>query len=278
MDQLGRGGRDTLTRMSNRPIKIALQLEPQHSDYRTMRDTLLLAEEIGVDIVFNWDHFFPLNGDPDGPHFECWTILAAWAETTSRVQLGPLVSCNGYRNPDLLADMARTVDHISGGRLILGIGSGWAERDFTSYGYEFPSAGVRIAELAAALPRVRRRLALLSPAPVRRIPLLIGGDGERKTLRLVAEHADIWHTFAAPDGLTRKVELIRGYCGDIGRDADEIEIAVGVYGVSSQVGPPEELGPRLRRLGASTFTVGVGGPDYDLGVLKSWIAWRDAQG
>ena len=257
-------------------IKIALQLQPQHASYGQMRDTLLAAEDAGADIVFNWDHFFPLDGDLDGRHYECWTMLAAWAEASSRVQLGPLVSCIGYRNPDLLADMARTVDQISGGRLILGLGSGWAERDFVEYGYPFPSAGARIAAFREALPRVERRLAALNPPTVRRVPILIGGEGEQKTLRLVARHADIWHGFATPDGIARKVALIRRYCTEIGRDPHEIQISTGVLGGPSHVGPPEELGPRLRELGVSIFTVGVSGPDYDLGALRSWIAWRDA--
>ncbi|SFQ34742.1 probable F420-dependent oxidoreductase, MSMEG_2906 family [Amycolatopsis arida] len=260
-----------MTTATNRPVRIGLQLQPQHAEYADIRRAAAEAEELGVDILFNWDHFYPLFGDSDGKHFECWTMLAAWAEATSRAQIGALVTCNSYRNPDLLADMARTVDHISGGRLILGIGAGWFEKDYVNYGYEFGSAGTRIADLAEALPRIERRFAKLNPPPTRKIPVLIGGGGEKKTLRLVAQHADIWHGFGDPELAERKVRILDQHCADVGRDPAEIERSVGVQG------SPEKLGAPLRGLGISLFTVEANGPDYDLGRLREWLAWRDDQ-
>ncbi len=250
-------------------VRIGLQLQPQHAEYADMRRTAVEAENLGADMVFNWDHFYPLSGDPDGKHFECWTMLGAWAETLSRAEIGALVTCNSYRNPDLLADMARTVDHISGGRLILGIGAGWFEKDYVEYGYEFGTAGSRLADLARSLPRIRRRLDTLNPPPTRRIPILIGGGGEKKTLRLTAEHADIWHGFGDVDTAARKVEILDRHCADVGRDPADIERSVGVSG------SPAESGDQLLDLGITTFTVSAGGPDYDLATLREWLAWRD---
>jgi probable F420-dependent oxidoreductase len=241
-------------------------------DYATIRRTAAEAEELGVDVLFNWDHFYPLTGAPDGLHFECWTMLAAWAEATSRVEIGALVSCNSYRNPELLADMARTVDHISDGRLILGIGSGWFERDYVEYGYDFGTAGGRLDDLAAALPRIEARFGKLNPPPTRKIPVLIGGGGEKKTLKLVAQHADIWHSFGDAATIEHKLGVLRGHCETVGRDFAEIEVSAG-----TPKGEPAAAAAEYREKGVSLFTIGVGGPQPDLGPLRQWLAWRDEQ-
>jgi len=254
------------------PIRIGVQIQPQQADYAEIREAVARAEDAGVDVIFNWDHFFPLYGDPDGKHFECWTMLGAWAEQTSRVEIGALVTCNSYRNPELLADMARTVDHISGGRLILGIGAGWFQRDYDEFGYDFGTAGSRIAGLGEALPRIKARWATSNPAPTRDIPILIGGGGEKKTLRLVAEHADQWHSFADLEVLERKSGILAEHCAAVGRDPGRIERSVGVEGT------PAEQGDALVAAGATLFTIGIGGPDYDLDLVKQWVAWRDARG
>jgi len=262
-----------------KPIRVAVQLHPQHGTYDAMRRAVTRVEEIGADLLYTWDHFFPLYGEREGAHFECWSLLAAWAEQTSRVELGPLVSCNSYRNPQLLADMARTVDHISGGRLVFGIGSGWFRRDYDEYGYEFGTHGTRGRALAKALPIIERRLALLNPAPTGRLPILIAGTGERITLRLVAQHADAWHAGFPdkPAELAPKVAVLERWCAQVDREPSEIERAVGVEPDDLERFVTEDADAYVA-LGFTQFTLGVNGPRWEVGsAVERWLSWRDEQ-
>ena len=259
-----------------RPIRIAAQLHPQHGAYRDLRDAALRSEDLGYDILYTWDHFYPLYGDRDGEHYECWSLLAAWAEATSRIEIGPLVACNSYRNPELLADIARTVDHVSDGRVVLGIGAGWARRDYEEYGYAFGTVGDRLGALEDAIPRIERRLAALNPPPVRRMPLLIAGRGARRTLRLVARHADAWHaTFPErPDELDATVAALRHWCAVEGRDPADIEWSVGVEPDDLDRFFAEDADTYLA-MGFTQFTLGFEGPRWDVAGGQPALAWRD---
>jgi probable F420-dependent oxidoreductase len=257
-------------------LRIGVQIHPQHGTMASLKRVALEAEDIGADVVYNWDHFFPLYGEADGAHFECWTMLAAWAAITSRIEFGALVTCNSYRNPNLLADMARTVDHISDGRLIFGIGSGWFQRDYDEYGYPFGTAGTRLDALGEALPIITDRWTKLNPEPVRHIPVLVAGTGMKKTLPLVARYADLWHAKfpAEPAEIAPVVARLIECCEKEGRDPQSIEWGLGVE--------PEALDGDLNdadkyvEMGFRQFTLGINGPDYDLTKVRDWLAWRDA--
>jgi probable F420-dependent oxidoreductase len=235
-----------------------------------MRDAWLRAEDIGADTIFAWDHFFPLFGERDGKHFECLTLLAAMAEATERVEFGALVICNAYRNPNLVADMTRTIDHISGGRHFLGIGSGWFQRDFDEYGYEFGTAGSRLRALDAALPVIKERWSRLNPPPTRRIPILIGGGGEKVTLRITAEYADVWHGMGDLETMRHKCAVLDDWCAKVGRDPKEIERSTFVHDHLDELDDYADAG-------VTHLVVGAGGPDFDLEPLRKLVAWRDAR-
>ncbi|MGV9883856.1 LLM class F420-dependent oxidoreductase [Streptomyces sp. NPDC003006] len=255
---------------SSFPVRIGVQIQPQYCSYPEIRRAAAMFEDLGIDVLMNWDHFFPVYGPTDGEHYECWTMLGAWAEATSRVEIGPLVSCNSYRNPDLLADMARTVDHISDGRLILGIGAGWSEKDYAEYGYEFGTPKDRLDALGEGLERIDRRWRQLNPAPTRKIPVLIGGNGRRRTLRLAAQYADIWHGFGDAKELAYRHSVLDAWCAEIGRDPGEIERSTRVFRRS-----PEEVGQGLLDVGTRFIQLVAPAPKFDPAPVKDWLDFRD---
>lgn len=249
-------------------MKFGVQLHPQATTVNEMREAWRAADSIGVDSIFVWDHFYPLYGDPDAPHFEAYTLLAAMAADTKHAQIGALVTCYSYRNANLLADMSRTIDHISNGRFILGIGSGWFERDYNEYGYEFGTAPGRLRLLADGLPVIKERLAGLNPGPVNgRIPLMIGGSGEKVTLKLTAQHADMHNAFGPVDNFRHKMGVLDNWCAELGRNPRDIERTVAVR--------PEELADvnAYEDAGADHIIVMLGNP-YDMGAVEKVLASR----
>jgi probable F420-dependent oxidoreductase len=217
---------------SARPFKVGVTIHPQQCTIQQLRDAWRRADELGVDSIWFWDHFFPLYGNPNGNHFECWSLLAAAAVDTRAPQIGPMVTGIGYRNPDLIASIAATVDQLSGGRLVLGLGAGWFERDYDEYGYDFGEARDRVRTLREALPRIKRRISRLHPGPAGRMPILIAGGGEKVMLRLVAEHAQMWNTLGSVDDFERKSAVLDEWCARLSRDPREIERTANVGGLT----------------------------------------------
>jgi probable F420-dependent oxidoreductase len=254
-------------------MQVGVVVQPRCADYGQIRDAWVTAEGLGADSIFVWDHFLPPFDDPAAgvPNFECWALLAAMAEVTSQVRIGPLVTCVPFRNANLVADLARTVDHISRGRLVLGVGPGWFEHEFAEYGYEFKGPRERLADFETALGVISARLRRLSPPPLqRRMPLMIGSKGERVGLRLVAQHADIWH---APVELARLEPLSRvldEWCQKQGRDPAAIQRWTSL--------PTESVGKAddYRALGFTQLILDITGPHYEFGPLIELLAWRDS--
>ena len=252
-------------------IKVGVQLHPQHVSYETYAEAVKVTEALGVDSIWTWDHFYPLYGEGNDNHFEGWTMLTAIAMLTSRVEIGTLVTCNSYRNPALLTQMANTVDHISGGRLILGIGAGWFEKDYVEFGYDFGTVGSRLRDLGESLPIIKERMAKELPPPVRNpIPIMIGGGGEKVTLKLTALHADSWNGFGPPESWAHKNRVLDNWCDVVGRDRAAIERSVSLT-------REDDISDNLDAFAEAGCThfilMSEVPPVYDR--VKALVAWRD---
>ena len=229
-------------------VKLGLSVHPQETSWEAMIEVVRRADELGYDSLWTWDHLLGIGRGGRQSVFEAWTTVAAWAATTRRAMLGLLVCANTLRNPGLVAKSAVTVDHISGGRFVLGLGAAYRELEHQAHGIEFGSGfGERLTWLEESVDAVKKLLAgeTVTSAPGSRyrfaeashlpppargpgtIPVLIPGGGERKTLRILARFGDLWHVRGATDALSHKIELLRGYCDEAGRSLDEIEFITG---------------------------------------------------
>jgi len=230
--------------MTNEPIKFGANSWNQYSDWASLRESGIRADRLGFDSIWTWDHLYPIVGSHEGPMFEGWLTLAAWAERTERASIGLMVGANTFRNPALVAKMATTLDHISGGRAVLGIGGAWFETEHRAFGIEFGgSPGERLRWLDEAVRIMRGMLhderpsgeryyqadeVRNDPSPVQdRLPILVGGGGEKKTLRIVARYADACNLGGGFENVKRKDEILRRHCEEVGRDESEIERTVG---------------------------------------------------
>ena len=228
-------------------IKLGVLLWSQATDWPAFEKSARRVDELGYDSLWTWDHLYAIFGDPYQPIFEGWMSLAAWAKVTTRVKLGLLVGANTFRNPGLVAKLAATLDHLSDGRAVLGIGGAWFELEHTAHGIEFGSGfGQRLDWFDEAVGAMRTVLdggevtsdeggryqfdALRhQPLPIQpRLPIMIGGSGEKKTLRTVAKYADMWNAMGTVDTMRHKIDVLRQHCADVGRDPSEIEFTLGI--------------------------------------------------
>jgi alkanesulfonate monooxygenase SsuD/methylene tetrahydromethanopterin reductase-like flavin-dependent oxidoreductase (luciferase family) len=227
-------------------LKTGILLWSQAATWPEMLDAAKRVDRLGYDHIWTWDHIYAIFGDPYQPIFEGWSSLAAWAIATEKTRLGLLVGANTFRNPGLTAKIAATLDHISDGRAILGIGGAWFDLEHGAHGIDFGSGfGQRLDWLDESVGAMRAVLDGQSassppdghyaftdlrhqPLPVQpRLPIMIGGSGEKKTLRTVAKYADMWNAMGPLEVMAHKVDVLRRHCEEVGRDINEIEFTLG---------------------------------------------------
>jgi len=228
-------------------LKTGILLWNQATSWPDQLEAARLVDRLGYDHLWAWDHLYAIFGDPYQDFFEGYTLLAAWARETERARLGLLVGANTFRNPGIVAKTITTIDHISGGRAILGIGGAWMEEEHAAHGIDFGSGfGQRLDWMDEATGAMRALLdgetvtsepgghyqfdgLVHHPVPVqKRLPIMIGGSGEKKTLRSVAKYADMWNAMGTVDTMRHKIDVLRQHCADVGRDPSEIEFTLGI--------------------------------------------------
>ena len=231
------------------PIRFGIQVPQQNTTWPEMLSLWQEVDTLGYDTAWVFDHFMPIFSDPTGPCLEGWTALSALAMASSRVRIGVMVTGNTYRNPAVLAKMATTVDIISSGRLILGIGAGWFALEHQQYGMTFPSMGGRLQRLDESLEMIKLlwtqdrasftgrhyqlQDASFNPKPLQKPhpPILVGATGENIALGIVARHAQMWNSFGTPEVFRHKIERLTDHCERIGRDPATIEKSVLLPGM-----------------------------------------------
>lgn len=240
------------------PIRFGIQTGQQLIEWKDMLALWQRADGWGYDSLWNFDHFFPIFVDPEGPCLEAWTTLSALAQATARARVGTMVNGNTYRNPCLTAKMASTLDHVSGGRFNLGIGAGWFELEHRAMGFDFKDVPKRLAALDEACqilkgmftqPRttlhgrhyqVTDVFGLPRPLQQPHPPIMIGGTGEKVLLKLVAKHADMWNASAGTERMGHLIDVIKRHCEPLRRDPDTIEKTVMIpFAYRADVGRQE---------------------------------------